>query len=95
MRKLCSLLAPVCLCFLQLSAQFGGSHMRDTNAAFYQTEEARVTGNQILAYQRVTGGWPKNTDMEARLTPQAMARVLADKGRRDDSTTNNGATTSR
>ena len=94
MRKLCFLLASVCLCVFQLSAQFGGSHMRDTNAAFYQTEEARITGDQILAYQRVTGGWPKNTDMEARLTPQAMARVLADKGRRDDSTIDNGATTS-
>ena len=55
-------------------------------------EDCRVA-DQMLLYQRTTGGWPKNTDMARPLTPEERARVLRDKTRRDDSTTDNGATT--
>ena len=46
--------------------------MRETSPEFFQSEEARRIGNQLLLYQRVTGGWPKNID---------MAKPLSDKER--------------
>ena len=67
--------------------------MRETDPAFFTTSEARRIGDQMLIYQRVTGGWPKNIDMTRRLTDQELQRVLADKQRTDDSTIDNDATT--
>ena len=59
---------------------------------FYKSEEARRIGDQLLLYQRVTGGWPKNINMSRPLNEQEREKVLKDKERRDDSTTDNGAT---
>lgn len=67
--------------------------MRETSPEFFQTDEAQRIGDQILLYQRVTGGWPKNIDMAKPLSDKERALVLADKEKRDDSTTDNGATT--
>ncbi len=66
--------------------------MRQTDAAFFKTQEALQIGEQILLYQRVTGGWPKNINMAKPLTDQEKAQVLQDKQRRNDSTTDNNAT---
>ncbi len=66
--------------------------MRQTDPAFFKTPEAMKVGEQILLYQRVTGGWPKNINMAQPLTDQEKEKVLKDKQRRDDSTTDNGAT---
>ena len=66
--------------------------MRETNPAYFKTDEARQVGDQLLLYQRVTGGWPKNIDMAQPLTDEARAQLLKDKQRRDDSTTDNDAT---
>lgn len=60
---------------------------------FYKTEEARRIGDQVLLYQRVTGGWPKNVNMSKPLNDEERNQVMKDKARRDDSTTDNGATT--
>lgn len=67
--------------------------MRTINKEFYKTDEARQIGEQILAFQRVTGGWPKNIDMAKPLTKEELAKVLKDKQRIDDSTIDNSATT--
>ena len=67
--------------------------LQETDPAFFRTEDALRVGDQVLAYQRVTGGWPKNTDMAARLTDAEIARVRAEKSRTDDSTIDNNATT--
>ena len=67
--------------------------LRRTAAAFFQTDTARLIGEQVLLFQRVTGGWPKNIDMARRLTDEERARVEADRSRRDDSTIDNNATT--
>ena len=67
--------------------------LRETNAAFYLTEEARRIGDQVLLYQRVTGGWPKNIDMARPLSEEERVDIIEEKTRRDDSTTDNGATT--
>ena len=37
--------------------------MKETDPAFFKTAEAQRIGDQMLIYQRVTGGWPKNIDM--------------------------------
>ena len=68
------------------------NRLRETDEAFYKTAEARRIGEQVMLYQRVTGGWPKNIDMARPLTDEERAAVLKDKERRDDSTTDNGAT---
>ena len=62
------------------------------SAEFYQSAEARRIADQVLLYQRVTGGWPKNINMSRPLNDEERAKVLKDKERRDDSTTDNGAT---
>lgn len=60
---------------------------------FFQTDEARRVGDQVLLYQRVTGGWPKNMDMCTPFTEEQRAAVLADKENTFDSTIDNNATT--
>ena len=67
--------------------------LRNTDPAFFQTEEARRIGDQLLLYQRVTGGWPKNIDMVKPLTDKKRQQVLKEQSRRNDSTTDNDATT--
>ena len=66
--------------------------MRQTDPEFFKTPEALKVGEQILLYQRITGGWPKNINMAKPLTDREKAQVLKDKQRRDDSTTDNNAT---
>ena len=66
--------------------------LRETDSEFFKTAEASRIGDQVLLYQRVTGGWPKNIDMARHLTDEEWEDVLNDKQRRDDSTTDNGAT---
>lgn len=68
--------------------------MRETSTEYFKSDEARLVGDQILLYQRVTGGWPKNIDMAKPLSDKERTLILADKQKRDDSTTDNGATTS-
>lgn len=68
--------------------------MRETRKEFFQSEEATRIGDQILLYQRVTGAWPKNTDMVRRLTDREREAVLKAKENTHDSTIDNGATTS-
>ncbi len=94
MKKLLTLLSMV-LVVMTVSAQRGrgGRYLPlNENDDFYKTEEARIIGDQVLLYQRVTGGWPKNINMGKPLTDEERAQVLKDKQRRDDSTTDNGAT---
>ena len=67
--------------------------LRETNSEFFKTEEARRIGDQVLAYQRCTGGWPKNIDMARKMSNEELASVLKEKSRRDDSTIDNDATT--
>ncbi|MCH5326089.1 MAG: pectate lyase [Duncaniella sp.] len=67
--------------------------LRKTDKEFFKTELADKIGRQVVAYQRCTGGWPKNINMSVMLSPSQMDSVLAVKSRRDDSTIDNNATT--
>ena len=61
--------------------------------SFFLTDEARRIAENVLAFQRCTGGWPKNIDMARRMNDKELAKVIKDKSRRDDSTIDNNATT--
>lgn len=65
-----------------------------TDEQLFKTEEGIRTADQMLMYQRVTGGWPKNINMSAALSARDAAAVLRDKEKTDDSTVDNNATTS-
>ena len=66
--------------------------LRETRPEYFKTDEARRVGEQVLLYQRVTGGWPKNINMARPLTNEEKAQLAKDRERIDDSTTDNGAT---
>ena len=95
MKKLLLTILALLTVVLTVDAQRGRSGRNlpnHENDEFYKTEEARKIGDQVLLYQRVTGGWPKNINMSRPLSDDERAQVLKDKKRRDDSTTDNGAT---
>lgn len=47
------------LALLPAHAQRRYNAMKETKKEFFKTEQARLIGDQILDYQRVTGGWPQ------------------------------------
>lgn len=59
--------------------------------AWYGTPEAVATAENVLRYQRHTGGWPKNIDMTKPLTDADRQRLDAERAQ-DDSTIDNDAT---
>ena len=67
--------------------------LQQKDSTFFLTEEARRVGDQLLLYQRDTGGWPKNVDMTAPLSAVQCDSVAWQKSRIDDSTIDNKATT--
>ena len=83
-----------CLISLSCMAQFSRMRnpMREQRSEYFKTEDARRVGDQILLYQRVTGGWPKNINMWRELSDKDKDAIAAQKTRTDDSTIDNGAT---
>lgn len=88
-----SLLFVACMTMMAQPKKRYKQVLRETNMEFFHTDEARRIGDQVLLWQRNTGGWPKNIDMVTPMTDAQRTQVLADKSRRDDSTTDNNATT--
>jgi PelA/Pel-15E family pectate lyase len=60
-------------------------------AAWYQTPDAMRIADNVLVYQRTTGGWPKNIDMARPLSIDDRATLTAEQAL-TDSTIDNGAT---
>ena len=58
--------------------------------AWYESEEAMRIADNLLAYQRESGGWPKNIDMATVLTAAERAGIVKEK-LATDSTIDNGA----
>jgi PelA/Pel-15E family pectate lyase len=56
-----------------------------------RADELLQTAETVLAYQRSSGGWPKNYDREERLTESRLQDLQAARDQRD-STIDNGAT---
>lgn len=67
--------------------------LKTKDKTWLASDEARQIADQVLAYQRVTGGWPKNVDMCRPHSKEEMEKVRSQYGRRNDSTTDNSATT--
>lgn len=88
----------ICVVLLSMSAiaaphrPFRRNMLKETSETFLKSEEAKRIAAQVIAYQRVTGGWPKNIDMCRSMSQDELDDVIAQKGRTDDSTTDNGAT---
>jgi PelA/Pel-15E family pectate lyase len=59
--------------------------------AWYGSDEAVRVADNVLLYQRQSGGWPKNIDM-ARLLSEKDINELRERKNRTDSTIDNGAT---
>ena len=93
--------AVTCLLVIMLALPMVGSAqssqdnkiLRTCDSLFFKTDEARRIGDQLLLFQRVTGGWSKNINMVKPLTDEEAEAVLASKSRQDDSTIDNHATT--
>jgi PelA/Pel-15E family pectate lyase len=61
------------------------------SAAWYSSADALRIADNVLLYQRNSGGWPKNIDMAALLSERETAALVAQKSAKD-STIDNGAT---
>lgn len=61
------------------------------SGGFYSTEEAVRVADNVLLYQRSSGGWPKNINMAVALDGEEKARLRRGKGNKD-STIDNGST---
>jgi PelA/Pel-15E family pectate lyase len=59
--------------------------------AWYKTKEAVRIADNVLLYQRQSGGWPKNIDMATVLSETEKAALIKQKAD-DDSTIDNEAT---
>jgi len=60
-------------------------------AEFYKSDQAIRIADNVLLYQRNTGGWQKNTEMADVLSEQEKDKLRTAKSRKD-STFDNGAT---
>ena len=63
----------------------------DQKREWYASDEAVRVADNLIIYQRVSGGWPKNIDMSVALDKGRQAEVLKQKTA-NDSTIDNGAT---
>jgi PelA/Pel-15E family pectate lyase len=59
--------------------------------AWYGSDAAVRVADNVLLYQRQSGGWPKNLDMARALSEKEAAEIAAQK-RASDATIDNGAT---
>ncbi|HKX32918.1 MAG TPA: pectate lyase [Blastocatellia bacterium] len=63
----------------------------DQNQSWYGSAEAVRIADNVLLYQRESGGWPKNIEMAAVLSETEVAALL-DQKKKTDSTIDNTAT---
>jgi len=63
----------------------------DQKPKWYASEDATRIADNVLLYQRESGGWPKNIDMAVVLSELAKAAIAKEKSS-DDSLIDNGAT---
>lgn len=66
-------------------------HCLSQKPQFYATDEAIRIADNVLLFQRDSGGWPKGIDMARTLSENEKAGILKAKSKKD-STLDNGAT---
>jgi len=82
------------LCLFALTTVFAAESagsIIEREPKWYGSDEAIRIADNILLYQRSTGGWPANVDMTRQLTEEQKGKVRAAKDKAD-STLDNGAT---
>ena len=72
-------------------SEWKNSYALGQTDAWYGSYEAVRVAENVLLYQRDTGGWPKNEEMQAELSDAQKATIAAQKS--DKSCFDNGATT--
>ena len=58
----------------------------------YKKENIKEIADNIVLFQKDNGGWPKNYDMLAILTPEQKNKILKAKSKNEEATIDNGAT---
>jgi len=86
MRLMASAILLCVLCFFVANGQ-----PQNKPDEWYASAEALRIADNILLYQRNSGGWPKNIDMARPLSDSGKASLLRDQ-KKIDSTIDNGAT---
>lgn len=66
--------------------------VRKSSDEFFKSEDAKLMAENVLDYQRCTGGWPKNIAIHKPMNKYEREKVLKQKERKNDSTTDNNAT---
>ena len=77
--------------FAQADSEWKNSFALGQSEEWYGSEEAKRIAENVLLYQRHSGGWPKNIEMHHELTESEKQQVVKEKG--DLSCFDNGATT--
>ncbi len=67
------------------------SRCLDQSPEFYSSEQAVRVADNVLLYQRSTGGWPSNIDMASELTDEQKKQISENKNKKD-ALLDNGAT---
>ena len=62
--------------------------MNNQMIAWYGSQESIRLADNILLFQRNSGGWPKNTDMGVQMTEQLKNQLLRAKNSTDGSLDN-------
>lgn len=86
---LCTAVVPA---FASQAAEVTWKQCLGQKPAWYATPEAMSIADNLLLYQRASGGWPKNLDMAEPLDATDRTRLEGERTR-TDSTIDNGATT--
>jgi len=87
-------LSKALLCLFAVAAAFAAGsagNILEREPKWYGSDEAVRIADNVLLYQRSTGGWPANVDMTRELTEEQKDKVRTAKDRAD-STLDNGAT---
>jgi PelA/Pel-15E family pectate lyase len=92
LRLLPLLCASVLAGFKSHAAEVTWKQCLSQEPAWYATPEAVRIADNVLLYQRASGGWPKNLDMAKPLDATDQAQLENERWR-TDSTIDNGATT--
>lgn len=69
------------------------SYIKEKNLDWFTSKEAERVAHNILLYQKSCGGWPKNQRMEDTLDEAHEAALVDEKDLLQESTIDNGATT--
>ncbi len=67
--------------------------VENKDETWFATAEAQEIAQNVLLYQRNTGGWPKNIEMQEKVSPSKKSELETLKTEAKGSTIDNGATT--